>query len=230
MHDCGPDGSAAVIRELAAEHDWVAPVWLSRNFGQHAATLAGMASSGGDWIVTMDEDGQHDPADIGAMLDTAMTRAGRRRLRRARPTSRRTAALRNARLARRQAARRPARPGRRRQRRSTATGWCSARSAAASRPTPAPGSTSTSRSAGSPATPPPARSSCASEGDRPSGYRLRTLLSHFWRMVLTSGTRLLRLVSVLGVVVRAARRCCSPLVARLGRLTGGDAGRRAGPR
>ena len=32
-----------------------------------------------------------------------------------------------------------------------------------------------------------------------SGYTLRTLASHFWRMVLTSGTRLLRLVSVLGV-------------------------------
>ncbi len=38
------------------------------------------------------------------------------------------------------------------------------------------------------------------EGTRPSGYRLRTLLSHFWRLVLTSGTRLLRLVSAVGVV------------------------------
>jgi undecaprenyl-phosphate 4-deoxy-4-formamido-L-arabinose transferase len=37
------------------------------------------------------------------------------------------------------------------------------------------------------------------EGDRPSGYDTRTLLSHFWRLVLTSGTRGLRLVSVLGV-------------------------------
>jgi glycosyltransferase involved in cell wall biosynthesis len=46
-------------------------VWLSRNFGQHAATLAGMTSSGGEWIVTMDEDGQQDPQYIGAMLDTA---------------------------------------------------------------------------------------------------------------------------------------------------------------
>ena len=36
------------------------------------------------------------------------------------------------------------------------------------------------------------------EGARPSGYRLRSLLSHFWRLVLTSGTRLLRLVAVVG--------------------------------
>ena len=69
--DRGPGRSDQVIRALANEHDWVRPVWLSRNFGQHAATLAGMTSSGGDWIVTMDEDGQQDPAFIGDMLDRA---------------------------------------------------------------------------------------------------------------------------------------------------------------
>jgi undecaprenyl-phosphate 4-deoxy-4-formamido-L-arabinose transferase len=71
VHDDGPDDSDEVIRKLVAEHDWVRPVWLSRNFGQHAATLAGMASSGGDWIVTMDEDGQHDPRHIAGLLLTA---------------------------------------------------------------------------------------------------------------------------------------------------------------
>ena len=69
--DRGPGRSDQVIRQLAREHNWVRPVWLSRNFGQHAATLAGMTSSGGDWIVTMDEDGQQDPAFIGDMLDRA---------------------------------------------------------------------------------------------------------------------------------------------------------------
>ncbi len=72
VHDHGPDDSARVLRELAAAHEEVGVVWLSRNYGQHAATLAGMASAGGEWIVTMDEDGQHDPADLPAMLDTAM--------------------------------------------------------------------------------------------------------------------------------------------------------------
>lgn len=69
--DRGPGRSDEAIRELSAKYDWVRPVWLSRNFGQHPATLAGMSSSGGEWIVTMDEDGQHDPAYIGAMLDRA---------------------------------------------------------------------------------------------------------------------------------------------------------------
>lgn len=69
--DRGPGGSDDAIRALEREYDWVRPVWLSRNYGQHAATLAGMTSSGGEWIVTLDEDGQMDPAFIGAMLDTA---------------------------------------------------------------------------------------------------------------------------------------------------------------
>jgi len=69
--DRGPGKSDQTLRELSDKYSWVKPVWLSRNFGQHAATLAGMTSSGGDWIVTMDEDGQQDPGFIGAMLDTA---------------------------------------------------------------------------------------------------------------------------------------------------------------
>ncbi|MFN6106727.1 MAG: glycosyltransferase [Planctomycetaceae bacterium] len=72
VHDCGPDRSDQVIESLAARHDWVRPVWLSHNFGQHAATLAGMAGALGDWVVTLDEDRQHNPADIAALLDLAL--------------------------------------------------------------------------------------------------------------------------------------------------------------
>jgi glycosyltransferase involved in cell wall biosynthesis len=69
--DRGPGRADETIRSLHAQYSFIRPVWLSRNFGQHAATLAGMSSSSGEWIVTMDEDGQHDPAYIGAMLDQA---------------------------------------------------------------------------------------------------------------------------------------------------------------
>src|SRR5476651_841619 len=72
VYDNGPDASDAAIRDLEAEHDIVHAVWLSRNFGQHAATLAGIASSFGDWVVTLDEDGQHDPLDIPVLLDAAL--------------------------------------------------------------------------------------------------------------------------------------------------------------
>ena len=72
VHDCGPDGSEDIIEILSDEYSFVRPVWLSRNYGQHAATLAGMASAAGDWVATIDEDGQQDPKDIGGMLDAAL--------------------------------------------------------------------------------------------------------------------------------------------------------------
>jgi glycosyltransferase involved in cell wall biosynthesis len=72
VDDCGVDNSATVIRELAKADEQVVPVWLTRNYGQHAATVAGMASSSHEWVVTMDEDGQHNPASIGALIDTAL--------------------------------------------------------------------------------------------------------------------------------------------------------------
>ena len=59
------------LASLADLDERVRVVWLSRNFGQHPATVAGIVSTNGDWVVTMDEDGQHDPAFIQEMLATA---------------------------------------------------------------------------------------------------------------------------------------------------------------
>lgn len=75
VHDCGPDRSDKTIEALASQYAFVRPVWLSRNFGQHAATLAGMASATGNWVATIDEDAQQNPADIGRMLDSALAGA-----------------------------------------------------------------------------------------------------------------------------------------------------------
>ena len=59
------------LASLADLDERVRVVWLSRNFGQHPATVAGIVSTNGDWVVTMDEDGQHDPAFIREFLATA---------------------------------------------------------------------------------------------------------------------------------------------------------------
>ena len=72
VHDGAIDRSHRVMEALAGQHPFVRVIWLSRNYGQHPATLAGMASSAADWVVTLDEDGQQDPADVGAMLDVAL--------------------------------------------------------------------------------------------------------------------------------------------------------------
>jgi hypothetical protein len=39
------------------------------------------------------------------------------------------------------------------------------------------------------------------EGGRESSYSTRQLLSHFWRLVITSGTRPLRLASIMGLLM-----------------------------
>lgn len=85
VHDSGPDRSDLTLEDLASHYAFVKPIWLSRNFGQHAATLAGMASAAGNWVVTMDEDGQQDPKEIGTMLDIAI--AGHYQIIYAQPTN-----------------------------------------------------------------------------------------------------------------------------------------------
>lgn len=198
VHDCGPDNSDVVIRQLVAEHAFVRPVWLSRNFGQHPATLAGMASTGGDWIVTLDEDGQHDPAFIPDMIDAALS-AGATVVY-AEPTN-------------------PPPHSWLRNITSRIAKWMFVRLLSSGSP-PAyhsyrlvigelgrslaaysgPGiyldvalRWITDRVTTCPV-------SLRFEGERPSGYSWRRLASHFWRLVLTSGTRPLRVMSVVGAL------------------------------
>jgi undecaprenyl-phosphate 4-deoxy-4-formamido-L-arabinose transferase len=47
-----------------------------------------------------------------------------------------------------------------------------------------------------------------------SSYRTRTLLSHFWRMVLSTGTRPLRLIAVAGVMIAALGLIVALIVAQ----------------
>lgn len=198
VHDCGPDRSDEVIRSLAATHSWVRPVWLSRNFGQHAATLAGASASGGEWVVTMDEDGQHDPAAIGVLLDAALD-DGADVVYAAPSNPPPHGAMRN--LASRSAKRLVTGLARG----ARAADFNSyrlvlgevARSVAAYA---GPGiylDVAISWVARGVTTAPVAM---RSEGDRDSGYDLRSLMSHFWRLVLSSGTTPLRWVSFTGAV------------------------------
>ena len=157
-----------------------------------------MSSTSTDWIVTMDEDGQHDPSAIGSMLDRALSM--RAPLVYAEPINKAPhSAFRN--LASRVAHRiaRLISGGDLRHFHSfrlvlgevgrglaaycgegvyldVALTWVVDRTA----------------------TFPVAM---REEYGRPSGFSTRRLISHFWRMVLTSGTRPLRLVTLFGALL-----------------------------
>ncbi len=71
VNDGGEDGSWEVIRDLATADPRVVAVKFLRNYGQHNANLAGFAEARGEWIVTMDDDGQNPADEIGALIDVA---------------------------------------------------------------------------------------------------------------------------------------------------------------
>lgn len=196
VYDNGPDRSDVVIRALVEQYDFVRAIWLSRNFGQHAATLAGIASTSGDWIVTLDEDGQHDPREIANLLDVAVS--ARAQVVYGKPTNPPPhGAFRNAASKSAKALVNRLFVG------ANATDFNSyrlvlgsvGRGVAAYAGSGVYLDVALGWVAGKYATAPV---TLRSEG-RQSGYSLRRLIGHFLRLVLTSGTRGLRLVSILGV-------------------------------
>ena len=66
--DGSTDGTADVANELAAEHPEVRAIELRRNYGQHNALLAGITHAKHEVVVTMDDDLQHLPDQIPALL------------------------------------------------------------------------------------------------------------------------------------------------------------------
>ncbi|MGZ5037433.1 MAG: glycosyltransferase family 2 protein [Usitatibacter sp.] len=68
VNDASPDRSWEVIRSLAGRHAFIRGLCLTRNFGQHNATMAGLNAALGEVVVVMDDDLQHPPAAIGALV------------------------------------------------------------------------------------------------------------------------------------------------------------------
>ena len=68
VNDCSPDDVWHVIQRLSREHACVYGINLARNFGQHAALLAGYAKTKGDIIVSLDDDGQAPVDELDKLL------------------------------------------------------------------------------------------------------------------------------------------------------------------
>ena len=69
VNDGSKDHSEDLIRQLASEHpEQVIGVLLNRNYGQHAAVMAGLEQSTGEVIITLDADLQNPPEEIPNLL------------------------------------------------------------------------------------------------------------------------------------------------------------------
>ncbi|AOZ97444.1 undecaprenyl-phosphate 4-deoxy-4-formamido-L-arabinose transferase [Butyrivibrio hungatei DSM 14810] len=71
VNDGSPDNTWDVIRKIAAERDKdkVIGINFAKNFGQHAALMAGLGKSKGDYVVCLDDDGQTPANEVFKLLD-----------------------------------------------------------------------------------------------------------------------------------------------------------------
>ena len=68
VNDGSPDHSWEVILSLSKRYPSILGLDLMRNYGQHNATLCGVMHAQHEIIVTMDDDLQHHPEDIPALI------------------------------------------------------------------------------------------------------------------------------------------------------------------
>lgn len=69
VNDNSPDNVWHVIRDLAAEDEKVKGISFAKNFGQHAALMAGYAYTHGDVVISMDDDGQSPADELFKLVD-----------------------------------------------------------------------------------------------------------------------------------------------------------------
>lgn len=68
INDSSPDDTFEEIRHICETDEKVCGVNLARNFGQHAALMAGFRYVHGDIVVCLDDDGQTPAEEVGKLL------------------------------------------------------------------------------------------------------------------------------------------------------------------
>ncbi|MDE6913451.1 MAG: glycosyltransferase family 2 protein [Lachnospiraceae bacterium] len=69
VNDCSPDNTFSVIKQICEKYNNVTGISLAKNFGQHAALMAGLRKSDGDIVVCLDDDGQTPADEVGSLID-----------------------------------------------------------------------------------------------------------------------------------------------------------------
>ncbi len=69
VDDGSSDGTAESLAAIARQERNITVLTLARNFGHQAALTAGLDASAGDFVISLDADGQHPPELIPQMID-----------------------------------------------------------------------------------------------------------------------------------------------------------------
>lgn len=69
VNDASPDETYEVIKKICGENENVKGVGLAKNFGQHAALMAGYHFITGDIVVCLDDDGQTPANEVDKLLN-----------------------------------------------------------------------------------------------------------------------------------------------------------------
>lgn len=69
VNDGSRDASWSAIKTISRQYPWLVGINLMRNYGQHNALLCGLRAARYPLAVTMDDDLQHPPREIGRLLD-----------------------------------------------------------------------------------------------------------------------------------------------------------------
>lgn len=68
VNDGSTDGTFSVIKKLCAKYKFIKGVNLAKNFGQDGARMAGYRFCTGDYIVSLDDDGQNPPFEAHKLI------------------------------------------------------------------------------------------------------------------------------------------------------------------
>lgn len=69
VDDCSPDHTWETIQHLCVTYDNIFGITLAKNFGQHAALMAGFAHASGETVVCLDDDGQTPANQMYRLLE-----------------------------------------------------------------------------------------------------------------------------------------------------------------
>jgi undecaprenyl-phosphate 4-deoxy-4-formamido-L-arabinose transferase len=74
VNDCSEDNSLNVCLDLRTKFpNIITFISLSRNFGEHNAVMAGLNHSTGDYVLTLDDDGQNPPEEALKLINHAVS-------------------------------------------------------------------------------------------------------------------------------------------------------------